>query len=97
MPVDCCRFFKCQPRIIILFDIDRPAVDKSKFLQQMLHRLIVPMGINAQVTALVERPVYAECSDALTASIPKGLLSMIIFVSSCILTSLPFSLYIIYA
>ena len=44
-------------------------MDESKFHQQMLHHLIVPMGINAQVTALVEGPVYTECSNTLLGSI----------------------------
>ena len=45
-------FFERQPRIIILFHEDCPAVDKSQLSQEILHDRVVAVGIDAQVSAL---------------------------------------------
>ena len=58
-----------QSGIVVLFDIDRTAVDESETLQQVLHHDIIAVGVDAQVAALLIRPVQAEAPHSLCGTV----------------------------
>ena len=61
--------FICKPGIAVLLHIDRSAVNESVLFEQILHDIIVPVGIHAQMIALIECPFYAEASNTLYGSV----------------------------
>ena len=63
----CFQLFVSQPRVIVFFYINGTAMDKAQLGQQILHDMIVTVGVNPQMAALPEGPVQAEGSDAALA------------------------------
>ena len=59
-----------QTWIIVLFHIDGAAVDKAQLFDEVLHDRVVTMGINAQMAALLIRPVDTERPDSFFGAVP---------------------------
>ena len=49
--------------------INRPAVDKAQFVQQVLHDFVVPVGVYAKMMALIKGPIQAEFAYALPCTV----------------------------
>ena len=58
-----------KPGIVVLLHIDCSAVDKAVLFEEILHDVIVPVGIHAKMIPLMKCPLYAEAPDTLYGSI----------------------------
>ena len=59
------QFLKRQSGIVVLFDVNRPTMNKAEFLQHFLHHDIIPLRVDAHMAALLVSPVHAIGTDSL--------------------------------
>ena len=49
---------------MVFLYIDRPAVYKSEFLKHVLHYIVIPVRVDAEMAALIKGPVHTKRADA---------------------------------